>query len=1026
MKSGTLEDSRYAEVRSLLSWAGSLCGSWAWFLTLVVACGPGAITSPPEMARRASASKHSHATTAAAGLAASSQKSLASSSISCGASGPNQDPCTYTVTQVDANTTQYVISQPVVDEIEGHEYPDITFQAGDQITISAGGCVQTGGTGPSTWKRYVDPTAGDNLYYGTITIRGAVYVTGSSAFGGGATSLEPVDNKPLSLFSGINLGNGIATLYVQDIPSPTDLILGYIDDSYSDNGYYDHDDGTGGQCSSTTGDGGPAHVTITVTHGPVSAIPNPNPFNFDIVQRFAADYDNNLLYLGPEWGWQKQGLALGDPRSNFVYPGDAPQTGQTTSTDVRTDWPNTIGCGEFPRGAPGQLFARGHVNWSDVTYTGSIYWDDYSSNDDDANLRLGTPVAECPLGVCDYPSGIAEGNVVDSEFLYPNGPPAVLLEFNSTEAVFDIGDWSTFADGEFGGNGVDLHQVLDGHDAVAVGLMGLDVEHAGHSELHPVHAIGMDVSCSSGIQKWMIFIRNWGTEGFCSQLDHWLELRDVVLDLPRPKGVGNNYVPTVNLAKSSLYGFGNVGGTVNFYLDPSGPTSVQVHLGDPATHPIVFGTLEVDWGLPTQVPSSCPTGASVASRALAQTLVDEDASSSGMSEDDNELFVGLGIDETPTNANDFRVLMRTLTPKRPVAFTPQSLVQSVNPFVRPSQSPMVASAYSQTAHDQGLAALDGACIVAGGNTPNAPNACSKMPPLTQLTTSGGATGQAGWLVSPLVATFSVRDASGAGIDRTEYGFDGTNWSTYRGPFVLPDGIVTLFYRSIDRAGNVENIRWSNAFKIDTRSPVTLASLASTPTGLDLTYQVSDPSPGSGAAGLYYKLHDDPEVHFVSGASGVVHLNSSCSDVDYWGVDVAGNMQTPHGRFFDVTPPELTVAPTSVCLWPPNHDLVAFRLGRDLAVSARDACDPSPAVDIISIRSNEPTLTGDVSHDATSGCVRRARDGWGDGRTYTVTVRASDYSGNAANGTVQIKVPHDQADGACPNFGKVLPSHEACP
>jgi hypothetical protein len=35
-------------------------------------------------------------------------------------------------------------------------YTGVGFEPGDRVTISAGGCVQTGGAG-KTWKRYVDP-----------------------------------------------------------------------------------------------------------------------------------------------------------------------------------------------------------------------------------------------------------------------------------------------------------------------------------------------------------------------------------------------------------------------------------------------------------------------------------------------------------------------------------------------------------------------------------------------------------------------------------------------------------------------------------------------------------------------------------------------------------------------------------------------------------------------------------------------------------------------------------------------------
>ena len=52
-------------------------------------------------------------------------------------------------------------------------YTGVGFEPGDRVTISAGGCVQTGGAG-KTWKRYVDPQGpnSDRLYYGVVWIPG--------------------------------------------------------------------------------------------------------------------------------------------------------------------------------------------------------------------------------------------------------------------------------------------------------------------------------------------------------------------------------------------------------------------------------------------------------------------------------------------------------------------------------------------------------------------------------------------------------------------------------------------------------------------------------------------------------------------------------------------------------------------------------------------------------------------------------------------------------------------------------------
>jgi hypothetical protein len=121
------------------------------------------------------------------------------------------------------------------------------FAPGDQITINAGGCVQTGGWG-ATWKRYVNPSSNpgpstSDLYYGSMEIPGPLAKTRFSKLIGKTVTISPSIISP---------------------PNLETLVLYYADDNYSDNGYYDHDNGTGNQCAGA--DGGPAHVTLTIVH----------------------------------------------------------------------------------------------------------------------------------------------------------------------------------------------------------------------------------------------------------------------------------------------------------------------------------------------------------------------------------------------------------------------------------------------------------------------------------------------------------------------------------------------------------------------------------------------------------------------------------------------------------------------------------------------------------------------------------------------------------------------------------------
>jgi len=126
-------------------------------------------------------------------------------------------------------------------------YQQISFQPGDRVTIQAGGCVQTGGSG-KTWKRYVDPSGpnADRLYHGLVWIPGVI--------GGPAAKGVPPDLKRIAGY--VNH----TRLVPSGVKTAGFLSLGYEDDDYGDNGYWGHDDGTGDQCKGV----GNAFVIITI------------------------------------------------------------------------------------------------------------------------------------------------------------------------------------------------------------------------------------------------------------------------------------------------------------------------------------------------------------------------------------------------------------------------------------------------------------------------------------------------------------------------------------------------------------------------------------------------------------------------------------------------------------------------------------------------------------------------------------------------------------------------------------------
>jgi Ca2+-binding RTX toxin-like protein len=246
-------------------------------------------------------------------------------------------------------------------------------------------------------------------------------------------------------------------------------------------------------------------------------------------------------------------------------------------------------------------------------------------------------------------------------------------------------------------------------------------------------------------------------------------------------------------------------------------------------------------------------------------------------------------------------------------------------------------------------------------------------PVTTLSLSDEVGGNAGWLTAPPTVTLTARELGGAGgtaIAAIEYGSDGVNWTTYTGPFpYTTEGESTLYFRARDNANNLE-LPKTHAFKLDTRLPATTGSVSTT-TGVQLTYAVTDPTPGSGVAGLHVLQQGTP-ASFLTAASGTVTLPGSCSAVELWGADVAGNLTAPHLTIADTVPPVFTTAPPATI----TTTLCTVAAGLNLGTPA--ASDDCGAV----------TVTNDAPAKfplGTTIVTWTARDGAGNVATRTSTV-----------------------------------------
>lgn len=118
---------------------------------------------------------------------------------------------------------------------------------------------------------------------------------------------------------------------------------------------------------------------------------------------------------------------------------------------------------------------------------------------------------------------------------------------------------------------------------------------------------------------------------------------------------------------------------------------------------------------------------------------------------------------------------------------------------------------------------------------------------------------------------------------------------------------------------------------------------------------------------------------------------------------------------DTTGPTLALVCSQTILWPPNHRMVA------VTVDTNAADEGGPVTVAASVASNEPlegTGEGDIAPDWSgidvdpiTGQVtfdlRAERSGSGSGRVYTLTITATDSSGNVSIASCDVVVPKSQ-------------------
>jgi hypothetical protein len=176
------------------------------------------------------------------------------------------------------------------------------------------------------------------------------------------------------------------------------------------------------------------------------------------------------------------------------------------------------------------------------------------------------------------------------------------------------------------------------------------------------------------------------------------------------------------------------------------------------------------------------------------------------------------------------------------------------------------------------------------------------------------------------------------------------------------------------------------------------------------------------------------------SSGVVDVNTvGAYAVRYDASDSAGGQAAPGVRtvnVVDTTAPTVVLEPQSMfTCGQPNHKYKSFSID-DFVASISD-CDPNVSVVIDNVRSDEPEDakgSGDgktkndivIGADCKSVQLRSERDGHGNGRVYTVTLRIRDASGNTTFASVRVNVPKSHGHGTAVDDGPRYTVAGNCP
>jgi hypothetical protein len=152
------------------------------------------------------------------------------------------------------------------------------------------------------------------------------------------------------------------------------------------------------------------------------------------------------------------------------------------------------------------------------------------------------------------------------------------------------------------------------------------------------------------------------------------------------------------------------------------------------------------------------------------------------------------------------------------------------------------------------------------------------PPVTTATVNPAApNGLAGWYSTTPTVTLTAGTPSAGQV--TQYSFNGTTWNTYSAAIVIPSGVSTLSYRTINPAFTEPT--QTLAFKVDGAPPAVTPAFNSA----TRTYSATATDAGSGVASLEQSIAGGPWTTYA----GPTVTDAAAVTIAFRATDVAGNV-----------------------------------------------------------------------------------------------------------------------------------------